>query len=83
MSFSAVVDGARPPDPARALPGLRFARSVCRDPAPGVVGPALERIDALLAAAEHIVIGNRDQARTAFGLLMAAAAIAATEPTQH
>lgn len=81
MSFSAVVDGARPPDPARALPGLRLARSVCRDPAAGAVGPALERIDALLAVAEHIVIGPRDQARAAFGLLMAAAAIAATEPT--
>jgi hypothetical protein len=82
MSFSAVVDGARPPDAARALPGLRFARSVCRDPDPGAAGPALERIDQLLAAAEVLVVGapDREQARASFGLVMAAAAIAATEP---
>jgi uncharacterized protein len=79
MSFSAVVDGGRPPDPERALPGLRFARSVCRDPDPGAVGPALERIDALLAAAEQVLAGPREQARAAFGLIMAAGAIAATE----
>ncbi len=80
MSFSAVVDGGRPPDPMRALPGLGFARSVCRDPDPGAIGPALERIDALLAAAEQLVTGPREQARAAFGLVMAAGAIAATEP---
>jgi uncharacterized protein len=80
MSFSAVVDGGRPPDPTRALPGLRLARSVCRDPDPGAVGPALERIDGLLAAAEQLVTGPREQARAAFGLVMAAGAIAATEP---
>ncbi len=79
MSFSAVVDGGRPPDPERALPGLRFARSVCRDPDPGAIGPALERIDALLAAAEQVLAGPREQARAAFGLIMAAGAIAATE----
>jgi uncharacterized protein len=83
MSFSAVVDGGRPPDPARALPGLRFARSVCRDPDPGALGSALERIDALLASAEELVSGPREQARAAFGLLMAAGAIAATEPVAH
>jgi hypothetical protein len=82
MSFSAVVDGGRPPDPTRALPGLRFARSVCRDPDPGAVAPALERIDALLAAAEAIITGPREQARAAFGLVMAAGAIAATEPVR-
>lgn len=80
MSFSAVVDGGRPIDPARALPGLRFARSVCRDPDPGAAGPALERIDALLAAAEQLISGAGEGARAAFGLVMAAGAIAATEP---
>jgi hypothetical protein len=39
----------------------------------------LERIDGLLAAAEQIATAGGEQAYTAFGLLMAAGSIAATE----
>jgi uncharacterized protein len=80
MSFAATVSAGPPPDPTRALPGIVLARAVCRDPNPGVAGPALERIDSLLAAAEQLISQSRDQAFLGFGLVMAASAIAATEP---
>jgi hypothetical protein len=80
MSFGAVLGGAPPPDPARALPGIALARAVCRDPDPGTVGPPLRRIDAALAAAEQLVGSGGEQAFLAIGLIMAAGAIAATEP---
>ncbi|MDQ6811041.1 MAG: amidohydrolase family protein [Actinomycetota bacterium] len=80
LGFGAVISAAPPPDPARALPGIALARAVCRDPDPGVVGPALARIDALLAAAEQLVGEGGEQAFLAIGLVMAAGAIAATEP---
>jgi hypothetical protein len=59
---------------------IALARAVCRDPDPGTAGPALERIDGLLAAAQALTGAGGDQAYTAFGLVMAAGAIAATEP---
>jgi hypothetical protein len=62
------------------LPGIALARGVCRDPDPGAVGPALQRIDAALAAAEQLVDAGGEQASLAIGLIMAAGAIAATEP---
>jgi hypothetical protein len=80
MAFAVVVGVGPPPDPARALPGLQLARAVCRDPDPGEVGPALERIDQLLAAAEQLIVQSREQGFLAVGLIMAASAIAATEP---
>lgn len=80
MAFAVVVGAGPPPDPARALPGLQLARAVCRDPDPGDVGPALERVDQLLAAAEQLIVQSREQAFLAVGLVMAASAIAATEP---
>jgi uncharacterized protein len=80
MTFAAVVGAGPPPDPARALPGIQLARGACRDPDPGIVGPALERIDSLLAAAEQLIAESGTQAFLAFGLVMAASAIAATEP---
>ncbi|MEO9121132.1 MAG: amidohydrolase family protein [Solirubrobacteraceae bacterium] len=80
MAFAVVVGAGPPPDPARALPGLQLARAVCRDPDPGEVGPALERVDQLLAAAEQLIVQSREHAFLAVGLLMAASAIAATEP---
>jgi len=80
MGFAAVMGAGPPPDPARALPGIALARAVCRDPDPGVVGPVLRRIDALLAGAEQLIADADAEPFLAFGLLMAAGAIAATEP---
>jgi uncharacterized protein len=81
MSFGATVSAGPPPDPARGLPGIHLARAACRDPDPGVAGPAFQRIDSLLVAAEQLMRESREQAFLAFGLVMAASAIAATEPT--
>jgi uncharacterized protein len=83
MSFAAAVSAGPPPDPARGLIGIQLARAVCRDPKPGAAGPALARIDSLLAAAEPLAAGSREQTSLAFGLVMTAGAIAATEPIDH
>jgi hypothetical protein len=80
MGFAAVMGAGPPPDPARALPGIALARAVCRDPDPGVVGPVLRRIDALLTGTEQLIADAGAEPFLAFGLLMAAGAIAATEP---
>jgi hypothetical protein len=80
MGFGAVMGAGPPPQFARVLPGIALARAVCRDPDPGSVGPALERIDALLANAEQHIADAGEQAYLALGLVMAAGAIAATEP---
>ena len=79
MGFAAVMGLGPPPDPARALPGIALARAVCRDPDPGDVGPALARIDSLLGDAEK-AIGEAGDPFLALGLVMAAGAIAGTEP---
>jgi hypothetical protein len=79
MGFGSVI-ASPPPDPARALPWIQLARAVCRDPDPGPVGPALERIDGLLAGAEQLIATPVDDPRAAIGLIHAAATIAATEP---
>lgn len=78
MGFGAVI-ASPPPDPARALPWIALARAVCRDPDPGVAGPALERIDALLVAAEGLITAHGKDEFLAVGLIHAAAAIAVTE----
>jgi hypothetical protein len=57
-----------------------MARAACRDPDPGPVGPALARIDELLATAEQLIRAGGDTARDVFMLLIAAGTIAATEP---
>jgi uncharacterized protein len=80
MSFAAALASGPPPSFDRGLQFVALARGVCRDPDPGVAGPALERIDALLSAAEQLATADGEQARAAFGLVMAAAVIAATEP---
>jgi uncharacterized protein len=80
MSFAAALGAGPPPNFDRGLQFIVLARAVCRDPDPGVVGPAMERIDGLLSAAEQLVTADGQQARAAFGLVMAAAVIAATEP---
>jgi hypothetical protein len=82
MSFAAAISSGPPPDFTRALPSISLARAVCRDPDPGAVGPALERIDLLLSTAEQLVGTDADAARAAFGLVMAAGVIAGTEPVE-
>jgi hypothetical protein len=79
-SFAAAVSSGPPPNPDRGLQFISLARAACRDPDPGAVGHALERIDELLAAAEQVIAAGGAQARAAFGLVMAAGVIAATEP---
>jgi hypothetical protein len=69
-----------PPEPARALPWIALARAVCRDPDPGAAGPALERIDGLLAGAERLIAAPVEDPRAPIGLIHAAATVAATEP---
>jgi uncharacterized protein len=79
MSFAAALGSGPPPDFSRSLPFLALARAACRDPEPGAAGPALERIDGMLAAAEGSLGGDREQTRTAAGLVISAGVIAATE----
>jgi predicted TIM-barrel fold metal-dependent hydrolase len=80
MSFAAAIGAGPPPDFSRALQYVAMARSVCRDPDPGSVGAALERIDGMLSAAEPLLTAGGEQTRAAFGLVVAAGVIAATEP---
>jgi predicted TIM-barrel fold metal-dependent hydrolase len=80
MSFAAALSSGPPPNFDRGLQFVALARAACRDPHPGVAGPAMERIDGLLSAAERLVGAGGEEARAAFGLVMAAGVIAATEP---
>ncbi|MGZ6667775.1 MAG: amidohydrolase family protein [Solirubrobacteraceae bacterium] len=80
MSFAAALGSGPPPDFGRSLPFIAMARAACRDPDPGPAGPALERIDKLLSAAELLVAAGGKQLRDAAGLVMSAGVIAATEP---
>ena len=81
MGFGAVIS-APPPMPSRALPWIALARAVCRDPDPGVVGPALARIDDLLATAESLIAAQSGGELLAIGLIHGAATIAVTEPLE-
>jgi hypothetical protein len=72
-----------PPVPQRGLPAIAMARTVTRDPDPGAVGPALERIDALLDAAEHVIRSDDETSPLVTGLLAAANTIAVTEPLEE
>jgi predicted TIM-barrel fold metal-dependent hydrolase len=80
MSFAAALGSGPPPNIERGLQFVALARAVCRDPDPGIAGPALERIDWLLSAAEQLFAADSEQIPAAFGLMMAAGVIAATEP---
>lgn len=77
MGFGGVM-GSTPPAIERVLPGIGLARAVCRDPEPGVAGPALERIDRALSSAE-LLISEGSEPFLAVGLLHAAVAVASTE----
>ena len=58
-AFASMLAGDGRRDPARALPWVAMARTVCRDPEPGPAGDALARIDASLDAAERIMLAGR------------------------
>jgi hypothetical protein len=79
MSFAAALSSGPPPQFPRSLPFLALARAACRDPDPGSAGPALERVDGLLSAAQELLGGEGEPARSALALVMAAGVIAATE----
>lgn len=80
MAFAAAIGSGPPPNFERSLQFINLARSVCRDPDPGAVGPTLERIDGMLDAAYTLIEEGGEQTRAAIGLVVAAGAIAATEP---
>ena len=80
MAFAAAIGSGPPPDFERALQFIDLARAVCRDPDPGDVGPTLERIDGMLDAAQKLIEAGGEQTRAAIGLVVAAGAIAATQP---
>jgi hypothetical protein len=85
MAFAAALGAGPPPDFARSLPFVSLARAASRDPDPGIAGPALERVDELLAVAEQLISDgmrdrDREQVRTAAGLVAACGVIAATHP---
>ena len=58
MSVAAALGAGPPPEFARGLQFVALARAACRDPDPGAAGPALERIDQLLSAAEQLLGGG-------------------------
>lgn len=80
MAFAAALGSGPPPDFTRSVPFISLARAACRNPDPGSLGPALERIDELLSGAEQLLADGTEQARTAAGMVIAAGVIAATEP---
>jgi hypothetical protein len=85
MAFGAVMASAGGPrrfDPALAAPAIAMARCVPRDPDPGPAAAALERIDAMLAHAEHFIAQPADGTPAALGLVHASIVVAATEPAE-
>ena len=85
MGFGAVmgrVTAGEQMQPAHTAPAIAMARAVVRDPEPGPAGPALERIEALLVAAEEVIADPGSRSLAALGLVPAAIAIAATEPAE-
>jgi hypothetical protein len=78
-AMGAITGSAPPLQPAKALPGIAMARSVCRDPEPGSAGPALEWIDRLLASVEEHAAGPLEDPFPVLGLVMAAGTSATTE----
>lgn len=80
MALAAALGGGPPPDFTRGLQFIALARAACRDPEPGVAGPGLARIDGLLETAEATLRAGTDRPREAFGLVVSAGLIAATEP---
>jgi hypothetical protein len=79
-AFGAIVGGGPPPDGTRGLGHIALARASCRDPDAGPAGPALARIDELLATAEQLIRAGGETPSAAFALIAMAGTIAATEP---
>jgi len=79
-AFASMLAGDGRRDPARSLPWIAMARTVCRDPEPGPAGEALDRIDASLDAAERILLAGGSEGWAAIGLVHATMVFAATEP---
>jgi hypothetical protein len=79
MAWGALQAGGGRGGLARMTGYVALARCVCRDPAPGPAGPALERIDTALSSAERIIAGGGPEAPGAVGLVHGALVIAATE----
>jgi hypothetical protein len=79
MAFAGALGSGWPPDPALMAPYIAGARCVCRDPAPGVAGPALERIDNAMQVVEHLIANPGSESLAALGLVHSCAVIAATE----
>ena len=82
-AFGAIAGGGPPLDGPRGLQHIALARASCRDPDPGAVGPALARIDELLADAEQLIRAGGETASAAFALMAVAGTVAATEPVAH
>jgi hypothetical protein len=80
MGIAAGLIGGMNGDVTLALPRLALARAVCRDPDPGPAGPALERIDGVLSAAEAFLSAPEPRRLDALWLIAGAVALAATEP---
>jgi hypothetical protein len=81
MGIAAVLSpGVGRFDVSRMAPWLAMARAACRDPEPEAAGPALERIDTALQAAELLIAQPGPQALAGFGLIHGSVVIAATEP---
>ncbi|MEA2151041.1 MAG: hypothetical protein QOD69_2871, partial [Solirubrobacteraceae bacterium] len=83
MAFGAALASGPPLDAARMTPFIAMARTVSRDPAPGSAGPALERIERGLVAAEQLIANPGPASMAAVGLVHAASVIAATEPVAY
>jgi hypothetical protein len=79
MAWGALLGSGGRPDTARLTPYVALARCVCRDPAPGLAGPALERIDAAMSATERIIADGGPDSLAAMGLVHASLVIAVTE----
>jgi hypothetical protein len=83
MAFGAALASGPPLDATRMTPFIAMARTVSRDPAPGSAGPALERIERGLVAAEQLIADPGPASMAAVGLVHAASVIAATEPVAY
>ena len=79
MGFGAAISGGERREVSRAAEAIALARGVCRDPDAGAMGPAIARIDAILAAVERSFGDPDTDWMTLVGLLHYAVVIAATE----
>ena len=79
MGFGAAISGGERREVSRAAEAIALARGVCRDPDAGSMGPAIARIDAILAAVERSFGDPDTDWMTLVGLLHYAVVIAATE----